>query len=105
MEPIWATAAKQDISFATFLWGRCDIAYEHAKRLTPAYCENYYSTDLTKTLTINVDKAVQHLMNGVDAAIVSTDFCEPISTGNRGCFTWRNVLKCNEQLGLQLQEF
>jgi len=70
VEPIWATAAKQDISFATFLWGRCDIAYEHAKRLTPAYCENYYSTDLTKTLTINVDKAVQQLMNGVDAAII-----------------------------------
>lgn len=70
VEPIWATAAKHDVTFATFLWGRCDIPYDHVKRLSPAYCENYYSTDLTKTLTINVDKAVQQLQNGVDAAII-----------------------------------
>ena len=71
VEPIWATAARNDISFATFLWGRCDIPYDGVKRYSPAFCENYYTMDRTKTLTINVDNAMRHLMNGVDAAIVS----------------------------------
>lgn len=71
VEPIWATAAKQGVRFATFLWGRCDIPYEGIKRFSPAYCENYYSEDLTKTLRINVDKALSQLGDGVDAAIVS----------------------------------
>ena len=71
MEPIWATAAKQGVRFATFLWGRCDIPYEGIKRFSPAYCENFYSEDLTKTLRINVDKALSQLGDGVDAAIVS----------------------------------
>ena len=71
VEPIWATAAKQGVRFATFLWGRCDIPYEGIKRFSPAYCENFYSEDLTKTLRINVDKALSQLGDGVDAAIVS----------------------------------
>ena len=71
VEPIWATAAKQNVNFATFLWGRCDISYEGVKRYKPAYCENYYSADLTKTLSINVDKALNKLAGGLDAAIVS----------------------------------
>ena len=71
VEPIWATAAKNDVTFATFLWGRCDIPYDGVKRYSPAKCESYYTADRTKTLTINVDNAMQHLMNGVDAAIVS----------------------------------
>jgi len=70
VEPIWATAARNDISFATFLWGRCDIPYDGVKRYSPAFCENYYTMDRTKTLTINVDNAMRHLMNGVDAAII-----------------------------------
>jgi len=70
VEPIWATAARHDVSFATFLWGRCDIPYDHVKRLSPLYCENYYTTDLTKTLRINVDKALSQLQNEVDAAII-----------------------------------
>ena len=73
MEPIWATAARQGVNFATFLWGRCDIPYDGIKRFQPAYCENYYSEDLTKTLRINVDKALSHLGNQVDAAIVSSE--------------------------------
>ena len=72
VEPIWVTAAKHDVLFSTFLWGRCDIPYDHMERLSPYYCENYYSTDLNKTLTSNVDRAVQQLQSGVDAAIVST---------------------------------
>ena len=74
VEPIWATAAKQGVRFATFLWGRCDIPYEGIKRFSPAYCENFYSEDLTKTLRINVDKALSQLGDGVDAAIVSRFF-------------------------------
>jgi len=70
VEPIWVTAAKHDVLFATFLWGRCDIPYDHMERLSPYYCENYYSTDLDKTLTSNVDRAVQQLQSGVDAAII-----------------------------------
>ena len=51
---------------------RCDISYDGVKRFSPAYCENYYSADLTKTLRINVDKALSQLQApGVDAAIVS----------------------------------
>ena len=37
-----------------------------------SYCENYYSKDQTKTLRINVDKALSQLQTGVDAAIVSS---------------------------------
>jgi len=70
VEPIWATGARHDVPFATFLWGRCDIAYEDVKRLRPRYCENYYSKDRTKTLRINVDKALTQLQLGVDAAII-----------------------------------
>ena len=71
VEPIWATAAKHGVKFATFLWGRCDVPYDDVKRLNPHHCENYYSADLTKTLRINVDKALSKLQDGVDAAIVS----------------------------------
>ena len=71
MEPIWATAAKNNVKFATFLWGRCDVPYDDVKRLNPEHCENYYSADLTKTLRINVDKALSKIQDGVDAAIVS----------------------------------
>ena len=71
VEPIWATAARHGVTFATFLWGRCDIPYEDIKRLSPRHCENYYSMDFTKTLSINVDKALGQLQAGVDAAIVS----------------------------------
>ena len=74
VEPIWATAAKHGVKFATFLWGRCDVPYDDVKRLMPHHCENYYSADLTKTLRINVDKALSQLQDGVDAAIVS-DLC------------------------------
>jgi len=70
VEPIWATGARHDVPFATFLWGRCDIAYEDVKRLRPSYCENYYSKDRTKTLRINIDKALNQLQTGVDAAII-----------------------------------
>ena len=27
VEPIWATAMKHGVKFATYLWGRCDIKY------------------------------------------------------------------------------
>ena len=27
VEPIWATGARHDVPFATFLWGRCTINY------------------------------------------------------------------------------
>ena len=37
-----------------------------------SYCENYYSKDRTKTLRINIDKALNQLQTGVDAAIVSS---------------------------------
>ena len=74
MEPIWATAAKNNVKFATFLWGRCDVPYDDVKRLNPEHCENYYSADLTKTLRINVDKALSKIQDGVDAAIVSLSF-------------------------------
>lgn len=43
----------------------------HVQSLAPHYCENYYSKDRTKTLPINVDKALHQLAQGVDAAIVS----------------------------------
>ncbi len=36
------------------------------------YCENLYQKDLTKTLRINVDKALINFQSGIDAAIVST---------------------------------
>ena len=74
VEPIWATAAKNNVKFATFLWGRCDVPYDDVKRLNPEHCENYYSADLTKTLRINVDKALSKIQDGVDAAIVSLYF-------------------------------
>jgi hypothetical protein len=35
------------------------------------YCENLYQKDLTKTLRINVDKALINFQSGIDAAIVS----------------------------------
>ena len=74
VEPIWATAAKNNVKFATFLWGRCDVPYDDVKRLNPEHCENYYSADLTKTLRINVDKALSKIQDGVDAAIVSISY-------------------------------
>ena len=48
-------------------------AYDGVKSYRPAHCEHYYSADLTKTLRINVDKALSQLQGGVDAAIVSED--------------------------------
>jgi len=73
VEPIWATGARHDVPFATFFWGRCDIAYDDVKRLRPSYCENYYSKDQTKTLRVNIDKALNQLQTGVDAAIIYED--------------------------------
>ena len=31
-EPFWATAKRNNLSFAAFLWGRCDIPYDAEKR-------------------------------------------------------------------------
>ena len=44
----------------------------HLTEILFSYCENYYSKDRTKTLRINIDKALNQLQTGVDAAIVSS---------------------------------
>ena len=44
----------------------------HLTEILLSYCENYYSKDRTKTLRINIDKALNQLQTGVDAAIVSS---------------------------------
>ena len=44
----------------------------HLTKILFSYCENYYSKDRTKTLRINIDKALNQLQTGVDAAIVSS---------------------------------
>eukprot|EP00091_Calanus_sinicus_P023846 TRINITY_DN8277_c0_g1_i1.p1 TRINITY_DN8277_c0_g1~~TRINITY_DN8277_c0_g1_i1.p1 ORF type:complete len:298 (+),score=72.38 TRINITY_DN8277_c0_g1_i1:94-987(+) len=68
-EPIWVTAAKHNVTFATFLWGRCDVSYDPDKNLSPKYCENLYSSDQA-WLSTNIDKALMQLQMGVDAAII-----------------------------------
>ncbi|XP_023340595.1 ectonucleotide pyrophosphatase/phosphodiesterase family member 6 isoform X2 [Eurytemora carolleeae] len=75
-EPLWATAKKHDVTFAAYLWGRCDIPYDAEKRLRFDFCENLYQKDGTKTLRINVDKALMNFQSEFDAAIIYEDSLE-----------------------------
>ena len=43
------------------------------KQYTPKHCENVFDKDDSKTLYINLDRALQELGDGVDAAFVYED--------------------------------
>ena len=54
---------------------RCDIDWPDitTQRLNESECENVYDKDYSKTLNINIDKALLKLQLGYDAAIVSNN--------------------------------
>ena len=71
-EPIWVTAAKQGLQFVTLLWARCDLTWFAVRSYSLGEdCENVYSKDDSKTLTINMETALIRFQEGKDAAIVS----------------------------------
>lgn len=50
---------------------RCDISWQDTKPISPAYCETVFQKDGSKTLRINMERALIDFQHGFDAAIVS----------------------------------
>jgi hypothetical protein len=69
--PIWATATEQGLQISTYLWSRCDISWQDTKPISPAYCETVFQKDGSKTMRINMERALIDFQHGFDATIVS----------------------------------
>ena len=72
--PIWATATEQGLKISTYLWSRCDISWQDTKPISPAYCETVFQKDGSKTMRINMERALIDFQHGFDATIVSFRF-------------------------------
>ncbi len=50
---------------------RCDVPWQDTKPIIPAYCETVFQKDGSKTLRINMERALIDFQHGFDASIVS----------------------------------
>jgi len=51
-------------------FSRCDVPWQDTKPISPAYCETVFQKDGSKTLRINMERALIDFQHGFDASIV-----------------------------------